>query len=553
MTPTSGGFKLGSGITLGKKNFESAPISNDKPLENTFSSVAKPGGGLSLGGETSNVSMPIKDSWSCETCMVVNKDEAGSCIACSASKPNSNKPKPAAGGLNLGRVSLNVLVKDQDSNKSPQWTCDTCLVENKSDVTACVACTAPRPGPKSEKKTKKEDNQSKGFTSGLQIGSTGNFKFGDGLSSRSSLVATTLLQETATTSSLTNSTIKPTLQLGVSMATSVNSGLNIFPGNLSTAGKPHSGLKFGVQSTGISPSTGNFLCGIKLGENALITSGSFGLSGSTTNPSLTLSAASSNSLVGGTTNAITNSPLTCIKLGSLTSSAPVTFATTNAITNSPLTGIKLSSLTSSAPVTLASTKASPLTSITLGGSNLRSEIKFGENLSSSFTSASPLKFGQSLMTSSTSSNLLTGIKMGSVAATAGTLSDSPLAGIKIGGTVQATSTSTSALHTLPKLPSNFSFGNTSTNSLQSINFTGGQKLLTPGIQFGGASGSMLSTSSKPNTPSFTFGSQTQSFAMATPAGNSNHAEMQSPDSEMSRCHIHNVFDYNHIGYCTSSV
>ncbi len=449
---SSGGFTLDHGVTLGKRKIISQPVPDKVPL----------GGSLSLGG---GVLKPALDSWSCETCMVVNKAGADSCIACSASKP-------ATGGLTLGGGGLTMLTKPQGSNGGPRWTCDACLVENKLGDTTCVACTTPKPG--SEKETKKKD---KSKSEGFQFGSTGGFKVGGGLVLGSSLAATSLLQGTVTTSSSSN---KPTLQFGVPTTTTFKLSTNLSPGNLPATDKPLSGVKFGVQSTGSTP-----LTGIKLG----------GVGGSSGNLSLTTP-------LGGSTTS---------SLGSLSYAAPAPSA--------------------------AMTTPSPLASITLGGANSASGIKFGVSLgSSSGLLGIPLKLGQSsVATTSASSNLLTSIKMGgsaSTTATAGASNNSPLTGIKLGGALQTTPTPALQMQEPSKLPSNFSFGNASTSS---FNFTVGQKPSTqaPGFQFGAATSSVFSTDSKSSTQNFTFGRQTQPSSMATPAGSSNQAEMQSPDNEMS--------------------
>ena len=477
----------------------------------------KLGAGLSLLGG-SQLASPAKQSWSCDTCLLVNKAEADSCIACSASKPGSSQPKSnITGGLKLGGSGLNLSSKKpQDSSGSSKWTCDTCLIQNKDSDSACVACTAAKPG--SQKETKKDEHKSGGF----QFGPTGGFKMGGGFTLGSVSTATfsntsshdTCLLTAATTSSKTTGN-EPTLLLGTPSTTTPESGFklpsNISLGNKPSADSPLSGLTFGA----LNPSAG-----IKLGGGGLSLGGPVL---STASTSLT-----ANNSLGGSNASTGSSPLAGIKLGSLTSAAPVTLATT---TTSLSTGITLGG-------TFSSTANSPLLSgIKLGGS-----FNTGTGL---LTGGSPLKLGQPL-TASASSNPLTGIKLGGMLTTTTTAaaSNSPLAGIKLGGGggLVAPPTTVPGLQTqsqgLPKLSTNFALGNT-TNSVGLLNFTGSSPQ-APAFQFSGAkasASSMFETNtptSKSNTGlSFasSFGGQ-QALSMATPARDSSQAEMQSPD-EMS--------------------
>ncbi len=522
MPSVSGGFKLGSSVLLGSGGIGS---STGFSLENMSGGI-KPGAGLSLTGGT-QLASPAKDTWSCDTCLLVNKAEADSCIACSASKPGKSQAKSTVtGGLKLGGGGLNLSRKPQDSSGDSKWTCDTCLIQNKNSDSACVACTTPKPG--SQKETKKDEHKSGGF----QFGPTGGFKLGGGLtlgsvstatSSNTSSHGTCLLPAATSTGNVP--TTQQTLLLGTPSTTTSDTGFKL-PSNVSLDNKPStdsplSGLTFGA----LNPSTG-----IKLGGGGLQTSNSLTLGGpilSTASASLTQSA--TNNCLGSSNASTGNSPLASIKLGSFTSTASVTSATTTSL----LTGITLGG-------TFTSTAKSPLLSgIKVGG---------GFNTGTgSLTGGSPFKLGQSL-TTSTSSNPLTGIKLGGMLTTTTTTaaaSNSPLAGIKLGGGggLVAPPTTVSGLLTqsqgLPKM--NFALGNTSTNSVGLLSFTGSSPQ-APAFQFSGTktpASSMFGTStptSKSNTglnfaPGFG-GQQSQALSVATPAGNSGQAEMQSPD-EMS--------------------
>lgn len=151
--------------------------------------------------------------WECNICLVQNKVDVTSCVACNASKPGSapiEKPKPtfsfgipAASNQSSGfqfETNTNVQKNDTASEKpsqfsfggsneevkssgfkfgteqksdsmpktnvsfpplinsfkksSDKWECSTCLVQNKNDVTSCAACNGPKPGTNSVEKPK---------------------------------------------------------------------------------------------------------------------------------------------------------------------------------------------------------------------------------------------------------------------------------------------------------------------------------------------------------------------------------------------------------------
>ncbi|XP_014277905.1 nuclear pore complex protein Nup153 [Halyomorpha halys] len=176
--------------------------------------------------------------WECNTCLVPNKVDVTSCVACSAPKPGSappEKPKPTfsfgipaasneTGGFQFGSNinaqkndssnekpaqfsfgSSNEEVKssvfkfgtDQKSDSVPKtnasfpplinsfkksndkWECNTCLVQNKNDVSSCVACNAPKPGSNPVEKPKPTfsfgvPNTNLASASNVQIGLNSN-------------------------------------------------------------------------------------------------------------------------------------------------------------------------------------------------------------------------------------------------------------------------------------------------------------------------------------------------------------------------------------------
>ncbi|XP_046583033.1 LOW QUALITY PROTEIN: nuclear pore complex protein Nup153-like [Haliotis rubra] len=82
--------------------------------------------------------------WDCDTCLVQNKSEATKCVACGTSKPGSG-PKPPSirkGSLSSGQPSLSSMFKPSAGS----WDCGTCMIQNKPEDTKCVACSTPKPG-----------------------------------------------------------------------------------------------------------------------------------------------------------------------------------------------------------------------------------------------------------------------------------------------------------------------------------------------------------------------------------------------------------------------
>ena len=515
------GFKLGSGVSLGSSQLQPLPS-------------------LALTKES-------KDSWSCDTCLVVNKPDASSCIACTAPKPGNVQASTTltlgtSGGFKLGgALSAPKPKPSTDSSqpapssdtgvsvsKSAQWTCSTCWVPNKAEASMCVACGESKPGDKSTAEKKN------GTTPGLQLGSVGDgFKLGAGnlmapLSAAAGVSSLTPIITSTTEASGKDGTAapKPSIQFGVpSTSTSgFKLGGPLFPDNKQATDSPLSGIKLG----GSSQTASNPLSGIKLGT------GSFGSNPRTTASSLT--------------TAVTSNPLSGIKFGGTGSSgislggssgAPIARGGSTAATSgAPLTGIKLGG----ALATTSSSSNSPLTGITLGsGPTLGSGLTVG---------GSTLTLGQSAVTTA-SNSARTEIKLGA------TQTSNPLTGIKLGGSLASTPTtgslSTGGLQSqapvAPKLQ--FAFGNSgNASSLGTFKFSGAQQTETsqaPSLQFPASSAGSVFGVNTPSTitsaaPKFapTFGVPQSGLSLGTPAPaeDLSQAEMQSPDNEMSEWLVH---------------
>ncbi|KAJ3067524.1 hypothetical protein HDU99_003457, partial [Rhizoclosmatium hyalinum] len=112
---------------------KSAPpaVKSPAPAPNTFKMPSAPVGG-----------------WNCETCMIHNKDEATQCAACetkrvgavAAPKPSLFDAKPAA--------TTSAIASGFKMPSAPVggWTCDICMIHNKDDATQCAACETKRVG-----------------------------------------------------------------------------------------------------------------------------------------------------------------------------------------------------------------------------------------------------------------------------------------------------------------------------------------------------------------------------------------------------------------------
>ncbi|XP_067913314.1 nuclear pore complex protein Nup153 [Heterodontus francisci] len=140
--------------------------------------------------------------WDCAMCLLQNKVEDSKCVACQSAKPGvaSNIPAsaPTGGILEFG---------DKFKKPTGSWDCEVCLVQNSSNVTACVACKTKKRGSKVEAKgpdcsvlstvtspfitgiqpSTTDSLQSKDGAAGFKFGNQGGFKFGasDSISSTS--------------------------------------------------------------------------------------------------------------------------------------------------------------------------------------------------------------------------------------------------------------------------------------------------------------------------------------------------------------------------------
>lgn len=85
---------------------------------------------------------PLPGSWTCDTCLVSNKSTDTKCVACQASKPSTGNPAPKR----LDPID-NDLVK-KFAPPADSWSRETGVLSNDSSKSKCVAWETPKTGTK---------------------------------------------------------------------------------------------------------------------------------------------------------------------------------------------------------------------------------------------------------------------------------------------------------------------------------------------------------------------------------------------------------------------
>ena len=75
---------------------------------------------------------PPPGSWECDKCMVFNKADVDACVACTMPRPKTTNPS----------------LVDKFAPPPGSWECDTCMLSNKSGDDKCIACSTPKPNSK---------------------------------------------------------------------------------------------------------------------------------------------------------------------------------------------------------------------------------------------------------------------------------------------------------------------------------------------------------------------------------------------------------------------
>ena len=97
--------------------------------------------------------------WECDTCMLQNKAKDNECISCKAKKPGAKESKEATKGGSLkfetpqnNSNDKGALLKAKFAASAGSWECESCMLQNNADVTACISCSTPKPGTSAEPK-----------------------------------------------------------------------------------------------------------------------------------------------------------------------------------------------------------------------------------------------------------------------------------------------------------------------------------------------------------------------------------------------------------------
>ncbi|XP_075389605.1 nuclear pore complex protein Nup153 isoform X2 [Tenrec ecaudatus] len=130
-------------------------------------------------------------SWDCPVCCVSNNAGDRKCVCCQSEKPGSSVPTSSSSTTPASVSPGGSLGLEKFKKPEGSWDCEACLVLNKAESTTCVACENAKPGTKSEFKglaTSSSSNTAATFTFGIppstsgpsqMLTSTGNFKFGN--------------------------------------------------------------------------------------------------------------------------------------------------------------------------------------------------------------------------------------------------------------------------------------------------------------------------------------------------------------------------------------
>ncbi|XP_058233828.1 nuclear pore complex protein Nup153 isoform X2 [Hemibagrus wyckioides] len=141
-------------------------------------------------------------SWDCDVCMVQNKAQDVTCVACQSAKPGAAAPSsqaPSSLPPASTPASSAPLLGFGDQFKKPEgsWECDVCCVQNKAQDSQCVACQSAKPGAKVETKgigppsssTNSTSTAFKFGTSNSSNSGSGELKFGGTFSNSTSTVS----------------------------------------------------------------------------------------------------------------------------------------------------------------------------------------------------------------------------------------------------------------------------------------------------------------------------------------------------------------------------
>ncbi|XP_063986968.1 nuclear pore complex protein Nup153 [Diachasmimorpha longicaudata] len=123
-------------------------------------------------------------TWECPSCMVKNDSSAATCVCCTTSNPLAlSKSSMTSAAPVIPNISTSASgFGDKFKMPTGSWSCDVCMIQNKSDITECVACGSLKPGAtgsdtKTSGDTLKNDTTPK-FLFGMPSSAAPTFKFG---------------------------------------------------------------------------------------------------------------------------------------------------------------------------------------------------------------------------------------------------------------------------------------------------------------------------------------------------------------------------------------
>ncbi|CAL4072810.1 unnamed protein product [Meganyctiphanes norvegica] len=92
--------------------------------------------------------MKKSDEWNCDTCMVTNKNMSEKCVSCETPKPGASTKQAPKISSNLTSAAPPVVTNSLSAfiKRTDEWSCDTCMLTNKSSFDKCAACETPKPG-----------------------------------------------------------------------------------------------------------------------------------------------------------------------------------------------------------------------------------------------------------------------------------------------------------------------------------------------------------------------------------------------------------------------
>ena len=86
-------------------------------------------------------------SWTCQTCMIQNKPDTSACVACETPKPAKPTSTSATSQIPNSKLSKDkTSISEMFRKPVGGWECPTCLIQNNPGTVKCPACQTAKPG-----------------------------------------------------------------------------------------------------------------------------------------------------------------------------------------------------------------------------------------------------------------------------------------------------------------------------------------------------------------------------------------------------------------------